>query len=87
MEIRKQEKLMRTVQKGMMRFVLVSGVLGWGIPTAILFSIIQHFTGTPQTISTVAFSLVLFPIGGLFWGAAMWWFVKAQYNKMVSARL
>ena len=87
MDSQKKEKLERTVQKGMARFVLVSGMLGWGIPTAILFSIIQHSTGTPQTISTVALSLVLFPIGGLLWGAAMWWFVKAQYNKMVSAGL
>ncbi|MFD1007484.1 MULTISPECIES: hypothetical protein [Oceanisphaera] len=87
MDSRKQDKLGLTVQKGMLRFVLVIGVLGWGIPTAILFSIIQHFTGTPQTINIVALSLVLFSVGGLFWGATMWWFVKSQYKKVTSARL
>ncbi|MBU2886377.1 hypothetical protein KO507_11435 [Gilvimarinus agarilyticus] len=87
MDSRKKDRLERTVQKGMLKFILVSGVLGWGVSTAILFSIIQHFTGTTQTINTVVLSLVLFPVGGLFWGGAMWWFVKSQYKKMVSEKL
>ena len=27
------------------RFILLKGVLGWGIPTAILFQLIMYFTG------------------------------------------
>ena len=27
------------------RFILLRGVLGWGIPTAIIFQLIMHLTG------------------------------------------
>nr|MDC2856801.1 hypothetical protein [Ningiella sp. W23] len=27
------------------RFILLKGVLGWGVPTAILFQLIMHLTG------------------------------------------
>ena len=41
----KSEKLKNTMKKGKWHFILWRGVIGWGIPTAVLFKLIMHFTG------------------------------------------
>lgn len=63
------------IKKGWFHYILVYGVLFWGFGTAILFSLLQHFIGSTQTLSTLAISFITFPIAGIFWGAFMWFFV------------
>ena len=87
MKLTKEEKLDKTINQGRLRYILVDGVLFWGVGTGILFCLLQHFTGTPQTASSVAQSLILFPIGGVFWGAATWSVLKKQYSKISNNEL
>lgn len=55
------------------RFILNIGVFGWGITTALQWSVAMAWLGPPGPFGVyLAMALVLFPIGGWFWGAIMW---------------
>ncbi|MCB5225573.1 hypothetical protein JAO78_001910 [Alishewanella sp. 16-MA] len=76
------EKLKALVRKGKWSYVLKHGVLGWGVPTAILWSAIMHFIDSIPFNESIFLALVLFPIGGLFWGLFMWFFIKREVSKL-----
>jgi phosphate/sulfate permease len=54
------------------RFILLRGVLGWGVPTAILSQLIKLFTGEESFFDGILLSLIIFPIVGVFFGYYMW---------------
>jgi hypothetical protein len=73
------EKWTRFSKLGRTRYVLRFGVLGWGIPTAILFSLVQGYRfGWDGFLFQLIPALILFPIGGIFFGRFMW---RALENK------
>lgn len=54
---------------GRTQYVLRYGVLGWGIPTAIMFSVIQSYRfGWDGFLFQLVPALIMFPIGGIFFG-------------------
>ncbi len=53
-------------------YILRYGVLGWGLATGILWSAVMTWWGPGPFLVYLAIALVLFPIGGWFWGAIMW---------------
>jgi hypothetical protein len=61
------------------QFVLRYGILGWGITTAILFTIanaIEH--GWNDFFFHLIPALILFPLGGIAFGRIMWNFRQRQ---------
>lgn len=67
------EKSSKLMKLGRNRFVLLFGVLGWGVPTAILFVLIQCYqNGWDNFLFQLIPALVLFPLGGIAWGHVMW---------------
>jgi hypothetical protein len=75
-------------QQGKARYILLVGVIGWGIPTGILFSLLNGWTsGEPHHFwgPRLAVSLVLFPIGGIFFGLVMWKRIDAGIRKCLGA--
>lgn len=56
----------------MLRFILIRGVLMWGIGTAVLFAGIQVLQHRGVSAVQMLSYLGAFMIGGIFWGAAMW---------------
>jgi hypothetical protein len=67
---------------GRKRFVLFYGVLGWGIPTAILFALIQSYLdGWDQFPYHLTQALLIFPLGGVVWGRVMWKFLERRHAK------
>jgi|TARA_B110000211_G_C13811680_1_gene435191 hypothetical protein len=62
------------------RFILLRGVLGWGIPTAIIFQLIMHLTGDRNFFDGLISSLIIFPISGIFFGYFLW---KAKSRKLL----
>ncbi|QZY53623.1 peptidylprolyl isomerase [Crassaminicella profunda] len=90
MNSKKREAWERTRQKGKSYFIWRKGVLGWGIPTAILFQVsmailnnglnIDAFTSRKFILNLVT-SVIVFPIGGYFWGMWMWYWSNKIYNK------
>lgn len=79
-------KLEQKLNKGKLYYVVVHGILGWGIPTAVLFCLVQQVTGVQQTLHTIARALVMFPLSGILFGLFVWLFLKRQYNKEMSFR-
>jgi hypothetical protein len=54
-------------------FIWTYGVLGWGVGTAVLWTVCMTWANGWSNLLTIGIpALILFPIGGYFWGAIMW---------------
>jgi hypothetical protein len=71
----------RIRRKGPFRFILLRGVLGWGLAAGTLYSLVMWALTDAHLRLLLPLSLVLFPAGGLLWGAAMWWFLERRYQR------
>ncbi|HLV49163.1 MAG TPA: hypothetical protein VKY35_08895 [Aliidiomarina sp.] len=87
MSQRQEEKLKKIIKKGKWSYVLKYGVIGWGLLTAIAFSGVLHFIGSTPFSETIVFSLIVFPIGGIFWGLFMWFYLSREYKKLEHSNL
>jgi len=76
------EKLKALVEKGKWSYVLKIGVLGWGVPTAVIWSVTMQFKGSIPFIKSLLFALAIFPACGVLFGLIMWFFVKRQYKNV-----
>ena len=72
------ERLAKTIALGRNRFVLFRGVLGWGLLTALLFFGWSCYSEESMSTLEVVIAFIVFPLGGIFWGAFMWSFLKKQ---------
>jgi hypothetical protein len=76
------EKCAKFTKLGRTQFVLRYGVLGWGVPTAILFSLIQSYRfGSDGFLFQLVPALILFPIGGIFFGRFVWRMLENKHAK------
>ena len=74
------EKWKRTRLMGKTRFMWVIGFLGWGITTAVLFSVLMHYIQPDQQMWVrPLISLVLFPLVGLLWAHFVWLWSQKKY--------
>jgi len=70
------------------QYILRIGVLGWGVPVAILFSIIQGFQyGWDGFLLRLIPALVLFPAGGILFGMLMWWTLQRKQVRAAATKL
>ncbi|KTF07072.1 conserved hypothetical protein, membrane [marine sediment metagenome] len=75
-------------KKGKQRFVLVNGVLGWGVTTAILWSVLMELIEPSQNIWVrPIIALIIFPIAGIAFGHLMWNKSEKAYEKATSNTL
>lgn len=77
----KFEKWQKIREKGKWNYIIIYGVLLWGISTAILFSIIFPLIKGETSWLIFPLSLVIFPIGGMGWGCSMWLYMENAYKK------
>ena len=66
------------------QYVLRYGVLGWGVPTAVLFSIIQYYMDGGSLLVHLVPALILFLIGGIFFGRFMYRSLERKHAKAVA---
>ena len=70
------------------------GVLAWGVPTGVLFSLGMWWIASavmsriaPEVevryFGPIALSVPAFAIGGYFWGASMWKSMESMYSRYV----
>ena len=71
---------------GLLRFVLLWGVLFWGLGTAILYSLFMSLVAHVDFLGILPISLIAFPIGGIFFGLTVWWLSERKYKQITSAR-
>ena len=60
------------ISLGRTHYIFKYGMLYWGVPTGILFSIFQYFTKDDFAIGQAFLALLIFPIGGIFYGVWTW---------------
>ena len=80
-------KLEKVISKGKWHYIIIHGVIGWGVTTAVLFSLLQSFTGETSFTEAIGLSLIMFPVGGIAWGFFMWFYYNKQYNKLKNNEL
>ena len=71
----------RIRRKGPLRFILLRGVLGWGLVAALVYSLVMWAVAGANLRVLLPLSMVIFPIGGVLWGAVMWWFLERRYQR------
>ena len=75
-------------EKGKQRFVLVNGVLGWGVSTAILWVFLMEFLEPSENIWVRPITaLIIFPIAGVAFGHLMCNKSEKAYAKATSNTL
>jgi uncharacterized membrane protein len=71
----------KIVAQGKWRFIFTYGVTAWGLSTAALYSMVMYFIYHWNALG-IALSFVLFPIGGVVWGAIMWRRIKIRFDQI-----
>lgn len=85
MFLTKEERLNRwgeTRKRGMRRFILVNGVVIYGLFTATFFTLAKWMTSpefNPYVVIPIAF--ILFPLSGLGVGWALWRGAEKSYKE------
>ncbi|MDQ6422202.1 hypothetical protein RB620_22490 [Paenibacillus sp. LHD-117] len=73
--------------KGKRNYIIVNGILGWGIPTAILFTLLTSYLDNDAIIfnkelmNSLFTSLIIFSIVGIPFGFWTWNWMERIYNK------
>jgi hypothetical protein len=68
---------------GPWRFIILWGVIAWGLPTAVLFSLVMSLAlGDTDFLQVLPTALVAFPIGGAVWGAVMWALLVRRWRSL-----
>ena len=73
----------RTRTAGMKRFIVVWGVLAWGLTTGLLTSVLiirEEQYGAGEAAAVVLAFLVVTPPVGALWGYAMWFMCEWMYR-------
>ncbi len=85
-EDKRWQKWEQTRQMGRNRFILFYGVFGWGVLTALLSTLWMYFLIRDDVLILFVTSIILFPIGGYFWGYYMWRLSEKKYRQYLEKR-
>ena len=82
MTSRQMQRWAKTRAKSRTRFVWLMGVVAWGLPTAIGWSVaMAAFQGWERLPLLLLNALVLFPIGGYWFGGSLWRKCEGLYEQ------
>lgn len=68
-------------ERGPLRFILLRGVLGWGVTTAVLWCALMALFTDKDWVQLMTVALVGFPVGGVVWGTVMWCVGERQFGQ------
>ncbi len=74
----------RIKERGIWRFVLLRGVLGWGVPMAVFGTIYEHVSHKEEALPPY-FIVGLCLAGGFIWGLGMWFVTMRSYSRALQA--
>ena len=69
-----------TRAKGMLRYVLLQGVLAWGIPMFVVMTFVVNPERSKDAL-LVGLQAVIWMIGGAVFGTGMWFVSERNYRK------
>ena len=79
-------KLEKIITKGKAHFILINGVVSWGLLTGTLFLISRYFLEGKQSLRSIILILLIFPLFGSIWGFVMWKYIKNKYSKYLKVQ-
>ena len=86
MNQRQYENWTKLRKKGMNNFIWFRGVLLWGILNGLLWLGLMEFISPSQNIIQRAIiALIMFPLGGYFWGKWVWKITEKRHFEYKSA--
>lgn len=71
-------------QAGKRQFILFRGVLGWGVFTAVMWSVVVSMLDQARFVDLFPGAIVLFPLVGLIWGVTNWSSSERSYSEYVA---
>lgn len=82
---RKQIESWAKIRKaGKRQFILLRGVLGWGLFTAVMWSVVVSMVDDVAFSELLPGAIVLFPLAGLVWGVTNWSSSERSYQDFVT---
>jgi hypothetical protein len=67
-------------------FIWIRGVVGWGVPWAILMLAWRWWdTGQPPALPNILILVIVAIGGGLVFGAFMWWRAERRYQRWLAS--
>jgi hypothetical protein len=73
-------------QKGKLNFVLITGILSWGLPMFIFMAIVYKPFSDGFTSKTAIVHCIVWLLGGVFFGLLNWYFTERKYKKELASR-
>lgn len=75
----------RTRARGRTHFIVVYGVLLWGLGTAAVVTLLGVVQGRDDWLVGGVVAFVMFPlIGGPLFGLFLWWWTERRYSKAIN---
>ena len=75
----KREAWIAIRERGLLRFVLLNGILKWGLSVAVLWSLVVLLVGDGIGVGIGA-AFVIFPALGALFGALLWMILDRKYG-------
>jgi hypothetical protein len=74
--------------KGKWRFILLTGVLSWGLPMFVVMTFVvnQQPSGSSPSLSMILMSATIWALGGALFGWAMWKVSERKYHRFLAAQ-
>ncbi|NGM84792.1 hypothetical protein G5B47_20525 [Paenibacillus sp. 7124] len=90
MKTAQRSKWEKIRSKGRKHFLFYRGVIGWGIPTAIIFTFFTELLENDHSITfdysfymSLLKTLIILPVCGYFWGLWVWKWTEKNYKKSI----
>lgn len=72
-------------QKGMTRFILVTGIFSYGLPMFVIMTfVVNRRPDQPLTALRIAISAVIWTLGGAAFGFIMWKLNEGRYQRFLA---
>ena len=79
---RKNERLQRIRDGGHLRFVLLYGLIAWGVRLALALAFLSSWREERHFLDALPRSLLVFGVGGVLFGEMMWWSIRIRCDRI-----
>lgn len=70
----------RLRKKGKIKYIIINGMLLWGLPMAVIMNIYFHYRADYPWFPSIYYITPIFLIGGIIFGSIMWSILEKRYQ-------